>query len=63
MDKPIRKLSCSKTDYQISGVCGGLGEYFQIDPVFFRIGFAGAFFYYGVGLMPYIGLALILPRR
>ncbi len=33
----MRKLYRSKTDHKIAGVCGGLGEYFQMDSVFFRI--------------------------
>lgn len=33
----MRKLYRSKTNRWIAGVCGGLGEYFGIDPILFRI--------------------------
>jgi phage shock protein PspC (stress-responsive transcriptional regulator) len=42
----------------IAGVCGGLGEYFGIDPVIFRIIFAVVIFVYGTGLGIYIVLYL-----
>jgi phage shock protein PspC (stress-responsive transcriptional regulator) len=29
----------TKNDHIIGGVCGGLGKYTGIDPIFFRIGF------------------------
>jgi phage shock protein PspC (stress-responsive transcriptional regulator) len=27
-----------RTNHIFGGVCGGLGDYFNIDPIFFRIG-------------------------
>ena len=33
-----RKLYRSNTQRVVAGVCGGLGEYFAVDPVWFRIG-------------------------
>lgn len=45
----------------IGGVCGGLGEYFNIDPSIVRIVFALAFFTEGFGLLLYIILWIILP--
>jgi phage shock protein PspC (stress-responsive transcriptional regulator) len=43
----------------ISGVAGGLGEYFGVDPVIFRVLFAVLSFFGGVGLLMY-GLAWLL---
>lgn len=34
---PVRKLYRSRTDRVFSGVCGGLGRYYDIDPVLIRI--------------------------
>lgn len=34
---PCKKLYRSKRNRKISGSCGGLGEYFKIDPTFIRI--------------------------
>ncbi|MFA5060599.1 MAG: PspC domain-containing protein [Candidatus Omnitrophota bacterium] len=50
----MKKLYRSETDKKIAGVCGGLSEYFDIDPVIFRILFAALFFVGGFGLLLYI---------
>ena len=34
-----RRLTRSATDRRLSGVCGGLGAYFGVKPVIFRLGF------------------------
>jgi phage shock protein C len=56
-----RKLERSRTNSVLAGVCGGLGEYFGIDPVIFRIIFAVVFFGYGTGLGIYIILYFVMP--
>ena len=56
---PQRWLRRSRTDRMISGVAGGLGEYFGVDPVIFRVLFAVLSFFGGVGLVMY-GLAWLL---
>lgn len=33
----MKKLTLSQTDKKIAGVCGGLGEYFDIDPTIVRL--------------------------
>jgi len=40
----------------VAGVCGGLGEYFDIDPVFIRLLFVIVSFFYGIGVVAYIVL-------
>ena len=35
----MKKLERSRESSVIGGVCGGLGDYFDIDPVIFRIAF------------------------
>jgi phage shock protein C len=35
----MKKLYRSREDKRIAGVCGGLGEYFSIDPVLIRLAF------------------------
>jgi len=35
----MRRLHLSTLDKKIAGVCGGLGEYFTLDPLLFRIAF------------------------
>ena len=39
---PARRLTRSTSDKHVAGVAGGLGQYFGIDPIIFRIGFAAA---------------------
>jgi len=49
-----RRLRRSTDDRVVSGVCGGLGEYFELDPVLFRILFATAAFFGGIGVVAYL---------
>jgi phage shock protein PspC (stress-responsive transcriptional regulator) len=56
-----RTLSRSTTDKHIWGVAGGLGRYFGIDPVIFRVAFAAATLVSGVGVIAYVALRLLLP--
>lgn len=59
----MNKLYKSSTDRKLAGVCGGLGDYFNIDSTIFRlIFFIGAFPTGSVLFWIYIGLALILPN-
>jgi phage shock protein PspC (stress-responsive transcriptional regulator) len=56
------KLQLSSSDRKIAGVCGGLGEYCAIDPVFFRVGFVVLAFTCGIGIVLYLAFWLIVPR-
>lgn len=60
--KPIRRLYRSRTDKVISGVCGGIGEYFEIDPVLIRL-FWIMFAVFGVGIIAYIAAMIIVPQE
>ena len=57
-----QKLYRSDTDKMICGVCGGLGEYFQVDPTIIRLIWA-IFVCTGPGILAYIVAAFIIPRR
>lgn len=48
---------------KIFGVCGGLGEYFDMDPTVIRIIFLIAFLVFGTGLLVYLILALVMPEE
>jgi phage shock protein PspC (stress-responsive transcriptional regulator) len=56
-----RRLRRSSENRVIAGVGGGLGNYFGIDPVIFRIGFALSVFFGGIGLLAYLLLAVFVP--
>jgi len=45
----------------IAGVCGGLGRYFDIDPVIIRIAFAISILFGGLGILAYLAVALFVP--
>ena len=45
----------------IAGVAGGLGRYFNIDPVIVRIAFAISVLIGGLGVLAYVALALFVP--
>ena len=56
-----RKLYRSSTNKKIFGVCGGLADYFNIDPTIIRLIWALLVFCAGTGFLAYIIAALVLP--
>jgi phage shock protein C len=56
-----RRLTRSASDKKLGGVAGGLGDYFSIDPILFRIGFAAATLLSGVGALAYLALLVFVP--
>ncbi len=56
-----KRLCKSSTDKKIFGVCGGLAQYFNIDPTVVRLIWALLIFCAGTGLLAYIIAALVLP--
>ena len=58
----MKKLYKSATNRTISGVCGGIGEYFNIDPTIIRIILIAFVFFGGSGVIAYIVAALIIPN-
>lgn len=48
---------------KIAGVCGGIAEYFNIDPVLIRILFVILLFFGMLGLFLYVVLAIIIPKQ
>ena len=59
----MKQLYKSSTNRKIAGVCGGIGEYFGIDPTFVRLGFVALSLLAGGGLAAYIIAAVIMPER
>jgi phage shock protein PspC (stress-responsive transcriptional regulator) len=56
-----RRLLRSRDDRMIAGVAGGLGQYFGVDPVIFRLGFAVSIFFGGLGILAYLAFAHYVP--
>jgi phage shock protein C len=55
-----RKLYRSGTDKKIAGVCGGLGDYFQIDSNLVRLIAVASIFAGGAGVFVYLVAWVIL---
>ncbi len=53
----------SRTDKVFAGVCGGLAEYFSIDPILIRLLFLVLIIAAGGGLLAYIILWIITPEK
>ncbi len=60
----MKKLYRSTANRKIAGVCGGLGEYFGIDPTIVRIVFVLLALPGGLpGVIPYLILWLVVPKQ
>lgn len=51
----------SRTDRWVAGVCGGLGDYFEVDTNAIRLGFVILALWQGIGLVLYLLMVIILP--
>jgi phage shock protein PspC (stress-responsive transcriptional regulator) len=58
-----RRIKRSRQDRVIGGVCGGLGRYFNTDPIFFRIGAIALTFLGGAGVLLYLAALLLMPAE
>ena len=59
---PAAGLHLSSADRKIAGVCGGLGEWLDVDPVFFRVAFILFALVCGLGIVVYVILWIAVPR-
>jgi phage shock protein C len=59
----MKKLYRSRKYRGIAGVCGGLGEYFDIDPIIFRMIFIALLVNGGAGLLIYILMWIFVPAK
>lgn len=58
----MKRLFRSRKDAMLGGVCGGLAEYFNIDPAIVRIVFAVMTFAGGAGVLAYFLAWIIIPE-
>jgi phage shock protein C len=58
-----RRLYRSEHDRMLAGVCGGLGEYFDVDPTIVRLVFVASIFLPGPQVIAYLAAWLIVPRE
>jgi len=62
-DTSAKKLYRSRVDRKIVGVCGGLAEYFGIDPTLVRLLFVLGLIFVGGTLLAYLILAIVIPEE
>lgn len=62
MEEKQKRLYRSDTDKMLCGVCGGVGEYFNVDATLIRLLWA-VLACTGSGILAYIIAAIIIPRR
>ncbi len=60
----MKRLYRSKNDRVFAGVCGGIGKYFDIDPVLIRLIWAlFSLFSMGLGIIGYIIAWIVVPEE
>lgn len=61
----MKKLYKSRENKVVWGIIGGIGEYFDVDPVILRVGWIFLFVATGIvpGIIAYILAALIIPQK
>jgi len=62
MTTEYKRLYRSHKERMIAGVCGGLAEYFNIDPTLVRLLFVFAALAGGPGLLAYLIMMIVVPE-
>ena len=63
MNESAKRLYRSRTERRISGVCGGIAEYFNMDPTIIRLLFVLGLLFVGGTFWAYIILMLVIPEE
>jgi phage shock protein C len=58
-----KRVYRSRKDRILGGVCGGLGNYFNLDPVLVRVIWVVLLFAAGVGFLAYILAWILIPEE
>jgi len=59
----MKRLYRLEGERKLAGVCAGLGEYFDFDPVFVRLFFLFSVFFGGIGILAYIIMWILVPLK
>ena len=60
----MKKIYLSDNDKKLTGVCGGIAEYFEIDSTLVRLGWGFLIFFPPFpGIIGYIIASMIIPKR
>ncbi len=63
MEEQAKRLYRSRSDRRISGVCGGIADYFKMDPTLVRILFVLGLLFVGGTFWAYIILMILIPEE
>jgi len=63
LDSPARRLVRTTEGRWFGGVCAGLGRYFDVNPLVYRIAFAALALAGGTGLLLYLAAFLVIPAE
>ncbi|MBN2101053.1 PspC domain-containing protein [Candidatus Dojkabacteria bacterium] len=63
MSKENKRIYRSESNRMIAGVCGGIGEYFDVDPTIVRIIWVLVVLFGGSGILVYIILWIVIPTE
>lgn len=58
-----KRLYRSASDRMLLGVCGGIGEYLNVDSTIIRLLWAILVFWGGIGILAYLVAAVIIPGQ
>jgi phage shock protein PspC (stress-responsive transcriptional regulator) len=59
----MKRLYRSRTDRMLAGVCGGIGQYLNIDPTLVRLAFVILAIWGGGGILAYLIAWIIIPEE
>ena len=62
-DLPMKRLTRSRTDRKIAGVCAGIANSLGLDPTLVRLGWAILALAAGSGVLAYLVCALVIPEE
>jgi len=61
--RPVRRLTLSTRDKKIAGVCGGIADYFGVDPTLVRVIAVIFALFFGWGVIAYLLAWWIMPKN
>ena len=61
--RPVRRLTLSSRDKKIAGVCGGIADYFGVDPTLVRVIAVIFALFFGWGVIAYLLAWWIMPKN
>jgi len=63
MKDKTKRLYRSENEKMVAGVCGGLAEYFKVDPVIIRLIAVALVFVHGIGVLAYLIGWIVMPLK